>query len=146
MNLRKKASTTSKKQLKTKKKASLSKVEIIERGWAGHFIGAQQCEFKRNTLLQYNKKAIVVSTVGMYRPLNSIDLVQTIGFNRYYETMAFEAIYNAPYWDGNIHKEITCFTSPCSIDSHNIDDDLNANVMHETIVKEISEKLLSKVI
>ena len=67
----------------------INEVNVIERGWAGHFILADRCLFRRNTLLEYKDKKWVVSKVGAYRTLeNKID---NIGHRRWYETMAFNA-------------------------------------------------------
>ena len=61
-----------------------------ERGWAGHFICAKDCLFRRNTLLQYKDTKIVVSTVGaMLSPWKKGDKFydgpfDTVGYNRYY--------------------------------------------------------------
>ncbi len=56
-----------------------------ERGWAGHFICAERCRFRRNTLLEIGDMAIVVSTVGAMMSRGE-DKPETIGHERYYET------------------------------------------------------------
>ena len=65
-----------------------------ERGWAGHFIGAHQCKFRRNTLLELGDVRIVVSAVGAME----LQIGQTrkcpyeeVGYKRYFETMVFRA-------------------------------------------------------
>jgi len=109
-----------------------------ERGWAGHFICANRCRFRRNTLLAYKKIKIVVSTVGLMEVNGKFD---TIGHNRHYETMAFHAEpTDKRYNDANVSKQVS-FDSEWAIGE--IDADDKANEMHEAVVSEITKKLLS---
>lgn len=122
----------------------MKKVIRTERGWAGHFICADDCRFRRNTLLRYGKIEIVVSTVGlMENPLRefgkSKDLFCEIGYGRYYETMAFHAkASDTRYHDADISRPVD-FDSPWSISV--IDADDVANTRHEAVVAEITAKL-----
>src|SRR4030065_2924295 len=76
-----------------------------ERGWPGHFICAPGCMFRRNTLLENGEKRIIVSTVGCYY---YNDKLTNIGANdRYYETMAFKAEKEGPYFDADVSKKIS---------------------------------------
>lgn len=118
----------------------MNEVKRTERGWAGHFICADDCKFRRNTLLEYNGIGIVVSTVGaMYRNGN----LEEIGLGRHYETMAFYVDEESgDYKDANVSNEIY-FDSNWGLKWHKsgyIDNE--ANDMHEAVVKELSEKLL----
>ena len=98
-------------------------IKITERGWAGHYCCSKDCLFRRNTLVEYDGFKLVVSTVGhqiyteysknsttsygmIHRPI-------PIGFNRYYETMVFESLYDK-YNDANIKNEIDIWTE-CGI-------------------------------
>jgi len=129
----------------------MSKVRRTERGWAGHFCAAQYCQFRRNTLLEYGDIKIVVSTVGNYQPpslqetenKSKREWQQQIGFDRYYETMAFHSKdYDFYYHDADVNKEIN-FYSNWQIRILNEKSDKPANEMHENVVKEITERLLS---
>jgi hypothetical protein len=115
--------------------------EIIrtERGWGGHFICANRCGFRRNTLLELGDLRIVVSSVGAFRP-NRNDSIETIGLSRYYETMVFHAQWDNPYWDADVSREV-CFDAPGAIDHCKFRADLEANDMHEAVVAEIAEKM-----
>lgn len=130
------------------------KVIITERGWPGHFICAYDCLFRRNTLITYNNIKWVVSTVGAkrYSPvippeLRGDDLVEQIGYNRYYETMAFESKYDE-YDDADVTKEIS-FNSEWGLFAESWDKllkkyplpDATANEMHNKIVEELCEKI-----
>ena len=89
----------------------VNEVNVIERGWAGHFILADRCLFRRNTLLEYKDKKWVVSTVGAFR--NHENKIDNIGHRRWYETMAFEASEKNGYIDANVEKEISFDSKWC---------------------------------
>jgi len=115
----------------------MAKVKRIERGWAGHFICASRCRFRRNTLLICGDTEIVVSTVGLME--DGKGGFSEIGHNRYYETMAFYADKSdRRYHDADIGRQIY-FDSPWEIDE--IDADDRANEMHEAVVTEILDKM-----
>ncbi len=115
------------------------KVKRTERGWAGHFCCADRCLFKRNTLLECNNTKIVVSTVGLMRDLLGENKFMEIGYKRYYETMVYHADPNdTRYHDIDVSREVS-FDSPWAIDELDADD--KANLMHEKVVEEITNKL-----
>lgn len=115
--------------------SNFSGVIRTERGWAGHFIAANRCWFRRNTLLTYNDIRIVVSTVGL---MDVDGKFEKIGLDRYFETMAFHADKNKRYFDADVSKQVY-FDSDWAISE--IDADDKANEMHESVVAEISTKL-----
>lgn len=119
------------------------KATRIERGWAGHFICAGDCRFRRNTLISFMDRKVVVSTVGnMLRD----GRMETIGaFGRYYETMAFEAKKEGAYIEADVSKELS-FDSEWSISYENFDDipediDNIADKMHEAVVNEFIARM-----
>ncbi len=117
----------------------MKKVKRTERGWAGHFICADRCRFRRNTLLEFQKKKIVVSTVGLMEKLHG-EGFDTIGSYQYYETKAFYADpKNNRYHDIDVSREIH-FDSEGTINKLDADD--KANDMHEKVVGEITAGLL----
>jgi len=113
-----------------------------ERGWVGHYICAKQCNFRRNTLLEQGNTRIVISTVGaMNTPWKKTDKYydgpfDTIGLDRYYETMAFYAKKEGIYWEADVSKPIE-FDSPWSLSYLNQASDHDANIMHDTVIEEI---------
>lgn len=121
----------------------MSKLIIKERGWAGHFICSQYCGFRRNTLIEYGDKRIIVSTVGNYRSPIEKEKASTIGINRYYETMAFEAKWEHPYWEVDVTRQVY-FESDWAIDHIEFDTDKEANDMHEAVVNELSIEIQKK--
>lgn len=117
-------------------------VKITERGWAGHFICADSCRFKRNTLIEYGDKHWIVSTVGAM-VIDSGDgklKAEKIGFDRYYETMAWAAKFDDIYWDVDLDTPIH-FDSNWVLNECEFGSDKLANDMHETVVKELSKKI-----
>lgn len=110
-----------------------------ERGWPAHFICAESCLFRRNTLLQKDNLNIIVSTVGnMY-----IDgQLKTIGMDRLYETMVFVGSQQGSYIDADVRKEIF-LNLPWGVSPRDETDDMDnvANDMHEKHVDEIIRKM-----
>jgi hypothetical protein len=122
-------------------------VRRTERGWAGHYIAARHCMFRRNTLLEYGDMKLVVSTVGtMIDPLSC--KLEQIGPDRYYETMVFEVDYDDPYYDADVKKNIA-IRGEWQLCAETFDDllvehpypDMDANDMHENVVYEMTERL-----
>ena len=122
----------------------MSEVKRTERGWAGHFICSEYCQFRRNTLLEYKDKKWVVSTVGRLietNPETKKKEFGTIGCNRYYETMAFWAKKDEyGYIDADVEKIID-FNSNWAISDIKTDSEQRANDMHETVVAELTEMI-----
>lgn len=115
----------------------MARVEIVERGWVGHFILGHRCRFRRNTLVSCGDKRVVVSTVGQLRNMKDNGF-EEVGHNRYFETMAFVAVHDGRYWDADVSRNVP-FLSEWSIGEVDADDD--ANDMHEAVVNEIKNKL-----
>jgi len=124
---------------------NMNEVKRSERGWAGHSICSERCLFRRNTLLEFEHVKIVVSTVGLIKDIrsrqNEGDAMKfdTFGIDRYFETRAFHSDSNdTRYNDPDISSPVD-FESQWSINE--IDADDKANVMHNTVVEEISERM-----
>lgn len=92
---------------------TLADIEVTtkERGWGGHFICCKDCLFRRNTLITCGDLKWIVSTVGNYilktdlPPYKRAGKVETIGADRWYETMVFESMYDI-YDDADVMKQI----------------------------------------
>ena len=118
----------------------MREVKTIERGWAGHFICALNCRFRRNTLVTDGKTRIIVSSVGlMEHKVGSGDFEQ-IGCDRYYETMAFHSdSADTRYYDADVSREVS-FDSPWRIDTIDADDKMNEQ--HDVVVQEIKARIM----
>lgn len=126
-------------------KGILTRANITERGWGGHFICAHRCLFRRNTLVEYEAIKIVVSTVGLMQDYHAPGFpnklsFERVGHDRYYETMAFHSDpTDTRYHDIDASRQVH-FKSPWSIDHMDADDE--ANEMHESVVREMATRLL----
>ena len=116
------------------------RLKITERGWPAHYICAEYCLFRRNTLIEYADLKWVVSTVGRQLPAKGYDHWETVGHNRYYETMAFKAEQDGIYWDADTSNPID-FDSEWAIHDCGDDSEFRANEMHDKVVAELSEKI-----
>jgi hypothetical protein len=115
------------------------KVTEEYRGWAGHCCCADLCRFRLNTLLsREDGLRIVVSTVGnMVKPGSRKPI--EIGYQRYYETMAFYSQESdSRYHDANVAEEVP-FDSEWSICKDDADNE--ANEMHSAVVQELKVKM-----
>ena len=104
-----------------------------ERGWQGHFI--RKCRFHLNTLLNYKGFKIIVSTVGNYV---FRDKMQTIGVDKYYETMVFESKYDE--WDSIEVTKNIYFNSKWAYSGK---DEMPPQKGHWKVVAEIKEKMIN---
>ena len=86
---------------------------------------------------------MVVSTVGNMRELKPQGNVQTIGHERYYETMAFHARWEEPYWEADVHFEIFPDGLKWSIGQITHETDFEADAMHEAYVSGVKERMLN---
>lgn len=122
----------------------MKKIKRTERGWAGHFICSDRCLYRRNTLLQYGKVYVVVSTVG-----NMVidDKPDTIGAGgRMYETMAFMSDESDTlYHDADVEKQIyPPLETKWAINKLTRETDIEADEMHEAYVAAIEKMLVNK--
>ena len=122
-------------------------VKRTERGWAGHYICAHKCLFRRNTLLEYKDRKWIVSTVGNF--ITSERKVDMIGADRWYETKVFEAEFKDGYWDTDVEKEIypeqdwgLWGSTWEEVEEKYRPIDNAANDMHERIVNEMTERIV----
>lgn len=118
-------------------------VKRTERGWAGHFICADRCRYRRNTLIEGLTDKVVVSTVGAFFTENGLETIGAGG--RYYETMAFGAMKEGMYIEADVRDERS-FSSEWAIctdiPSYLPDDvDNHADAMHEAVVAEFMNRM-----
>ena len=118
-----------------------NEVKRTERGWAGHCIISNDCRYHRNTLLEYKDLKIVVSTIGRYIPKNRVMngdySFDTVGLDRFFETMAFVAD-KTKYHDADASQQVE-FNSKWFLNDPDME--IEADEMHENVIKEISEKM-----
>lgn len=117
------------------------KTYTFEQGFAGHFCGADNCKFRRNTVVSNGEHEVVVSTVGNYFPMSHVHGAEgpvTIGHNRYYETYVFEGV---PFLDNmytEVGRKINKFFDLYPLlnvpDSGN---DFHANLGHDRMVRRV---------
>ena len=124
----------------------INEVKVTERGWAGHFILADRCLFRRNTLLEYKDKKWVVSTVGAYR--NRENKMDSIGYCRWYETGVFEAYEKNGYINTTdftlfLEDKTSLINETLRIDDLKLPNEINDDVINDYI-NTIDEGLIKK--
>lgn len=123
----------------------MNTVTRTERGWPAHFILADRCTFRRNTLLECSDgQAVVVSTVGRCVEPDGTTIMK-IGADRYFETMAFMGTL-AEYPDGTEYMEANVsrsayFNGAWSVDHIEPSASGEANENHERAVADITRRL-----
>ena len=70
------------------------------------------------------------------RTKSNLTQFKTVGYNRFYETMAFEAKKEGNYWDIDVTKEVK-FNSNWYIEKITDNSDNKANEMHEEVIREL---------
>ena len=118
----------------------LTEAKTTERGWPAHHICRTRCVFHRNTLIEYGNTRIIVSTVGNFRAKrNGKEIIDTVGHDRYYETLVFGAVKEEGYWE--IDGRQFDVNGKWSIDHCEYKADAEANRMHDNFVKRLVKKL-----
>lgn len=125
--------------------SKIYKIKVTERGWGGHFIGCRDCLYHRNTLIEYEDMKVVVSTVGRYLPLSERSkensTFDTIGHNRYFETMAFIGKeFESGYIDADVEKHVK-FNSNWELPRPDMEKE--ADEMHDAVVSELMQDLIN---
>lgn len=121
-------------------------IKRTERGWCGYIQGYQYCLFRRNTLIEYNNKKIVIATLG-----NFIDpfrwKVMPLKDDIWYESIAGYAIDSNGYWDINPQDiiPIRCKHTISGTLDHIVEKigtpDIYANKIHEDVVNEMIDRI-----
>lgn len=97
--------------------------------------------FRRNTLVSDAGRHIVVSTVGALRGVGGA--MESVGHERWYETMAFVGVSDGPYIDADVSAQVEIGTrtgiyARVAVDlPPGVDND--ANDMHELAVAWVVE-------
>lgn len=91
------------------KKRVSHRLRVTERGWVGHFICANRCRYRRNTLVSDGAQHVVISSVGCMENWDkaSPEKIDTIGHERYYETMVFRGHKEGPYIESDVSNQIS---------------------------------------
>lgn len=115
-------------------------VKRTERGWITPLPGAGKCYFRRNTLLEYNDKFIIVNTLGrLMVAYDGFSINEPLEYFEYYETKAFYAYpFESPCVNVNRERQIVL---DCDWHLDKIDD-FKANDMHEKAVDWISRQMV----
>lgn len=118
-------------------------MKVTFRGWAGHFICADRCRFRLNTLIELGETRVVVSTVGLMEKFGRDEEFDTIGHNRHFETVVFHAKFDGTFWDADVEREIGFVSEFAHL---GIDKENEANAGHYAVVEEIKQKIISGII
>jgi hypothetical protein len=122
----------------TSEQVAYDRIVQTERGWQGHFLCP--CTFHLNTLLDLDGFKIVVSTVGAYLPPHGFQprgkRYETIGHNRFYETLAFESKYDS-YDDANVMRYVLIDSDQC----YSSESDKEPQAGHWVVVEEIKRRM-----
>jgi hypothetical protein len=110
-----------------------------ERGWAGHFIGALNCRFRRNTLIEYAGIRVVISSVGLFETeVGSCKFMSIHPPDAYFETKVFYANSDERYYDADVSRELCEYE--CYVRKMDADDE--ANIQHEDVVNRVIQDLV----
>lgn len=104
-------------------------IKPIELGWAGHFIGAGSCLFRRNTVIG----DYVVSTVGAWMPRGEVEMINS---STYYETAIMNVHKNGVYLEGDTSTIFEMHQHQEHFDKYS---DFKANEFHDSIVSKITD-------
>lgn len=108
--------------------------ERIERNFKGHLIVAEHCHWFATT----DVNGYRISTIGDYRPPHGGGERETVGFERFYETMVF------PLSDRicGCGCDAPLVSSWCELEMEGYNEMTEARAGHERMVERWSQKLL----